>query len=207
MKELRLQGVVTQLNYSSEDVDEERELEAPLGYRSQPLRGTEEQGMEEHPESYDGLTEKVYSWLQAEEIASEEKPITFMDSSVGEKTLKRRPWEGSGKKNKERQDKKGKAKSTNTLIGEWVTTAVKAEPITDGKEESILTIGVTSSVRRPPPHKNARLWKTSRKSPVGRGELKNTSIGARDARFGRRKRAKEETQEQLRRNLPAGVTP
>ncbi|GKA01632.1 hypothetical protein Tco_0674297, partial [Tanacetum coccineum] len=35
---------------------------------------------------------------------------------------------------------------------------------------------------------------------------KNTSIGARDARFGRGKRAKEETQGQLRRNLPAGVT-
>ncbi|GJY87695.1 hypothetical protein Tco_0502323 [Tanacetum coccineum] len=37
--------------------------------------------------------------------------------------------------------------------------------------------------------------------------MKNTSIGARDAGFGRGKRAKEETQGQLRRNLPAGVTP
>ncbi|GKA17362.1 hypothetical protein Tco_0697199 [Tanacetum coccineum] len=36
---------------------------------------------------------------------------------------------------------------------------------------------------------------------------KNTSIGARNARFGREKPAKEETQGQLRRNLPAGVTP
>nr|GEW38813.1 hypothetical protein [Tanacetum cinerariifolium] len=46
MKELKLQEVMTRLNYSREDVDEERELEAPPGYRSQPLEGTEEQGME-----------------------------------------------------------------------------------------------------------------------------------------------------------------
>ncbi|GJV46585.1 hypothetical protein Tco_1431121 [Tanacetum coccineum] len=32
MKELRLQGMATRLNYSSEDVDEEREMEAPPGF-------------------------------------------------------------------------------------------------------------------------------------------------------------------------------
>nr|GEZ38394.1 hypothetical protein [Tanacetum cinerariifolium] len=32
MRELRLQGVATRLNYSSEHVDEEREIEAPLGF-------------------------------------------------------------------------------------------------------------------------------------------------------------------------------
>ncbi|GKE39730.1 hypothetical protein Tco_1463135 [Tanacetum coccineum] len=32
MRELRLQGVATRLNYSSEDVDEERELEASPGF-------------------------------------------------------------------------------------------------------------------------------------------------------------------------------
>ncbi|GJW06766.1 hypothetical protein Tco_1569189, partial [Tanacetum coccineum] len=37
--------------------------------------------------------------------------------------------------------------------------------------------------------------------------MKNLSIGARDAGFGREKQAKEETQGQLRRNSPAGVTP
>ncbi|GJV55541.1 putative reverse transcriptase domain-containing protein [Tanacetum coccineum] len=36
---------------------------------------------------------------------------------------------------------------------------------------------------------------------------KNTSIGTRDTGFGRGKQAKEEIQGQLRRNLPAGVTP
>ncbi|GJX57705.1 hypothetical protein Tco_0287602, partial [Tanacetum coccineum] len=36
---------------------------------------------------------------------------------------------------------------------------------------------------------------------------KNLSIGARDAGFGHGKQAKEETQGQLRRNSPAGVTP
>ncbi|GJR47595.1 hypothetical protein Tco_1315698 [Tanacetum coccineum] len=38
MKELRLQGIATWINYSSEDVDEERELEAPPGFRPQPPR-------------------------------------------------------------------------------------------------------------------------------------------------------------------------
>ncbi|GJW72862.1 hypothetical protein Tco_0132232 [Tanacetum coccineum] len=84
MEELRLHGVVTRLNYSSEDVDKERELEAPPGYRSQPLGGTEEQGI------YDCLIEKVYSWLQAVETASEGKSITFMDSNAEENPLKGR---------------------------------------------------------------------------------------------------------------------
>ncbi|GJX90831.1 hypothetical protein Tco_0344157, partial [Tanacetum coccineum] len=35
---------------------------------------------------------------------------------------------------------------------------------------------------------------------------KNTSIGARDAGFGRGKQAKEGSQGQLRRNHPTGVT-
>nr|GEX93815.1 hypothetical protein [Tanacetum cinerariifolium] len=39
-KELRFQGVVICLNYSSEDVNEERELKVPLGFRSQPPKGT-----------------------------------------------------------------------------------------------------------------------------------------------------------------------
>ncbi|GKB03087.1 hypothetical protein Tco_0831176 [Tanacetum coccineum] len=39
MRELRLQGVATHLNYSSKDVDKERELEAPHGLRSQPPKG------------------------------------------------------------------------------------------------------------------------------------------------------------------------
>ncbi|GKC41563.1 hypothetical protein Tco_1059285, partial [Tanacetum coccineum] len=38
-------------------------------------------------------------------------------------------------------------------------------------------------------------------------QQKNTSIGARDTRFGRGKQAKEESQGQLWRNYPAGVTP
>ncbi|GKC70930.1 reverse transcriptase domain-containing protein, partial [Tanacetum coccineum] len=56
------------------------------------------------PESYDGLMEKVYSWLQVEETASKGKLITFMDRNVGEKPLKGRPWEGFRKKSKERWD-------------------------------------------------------------------------------------------------------
>nr|GEU81641.1 hypothetical protein [Tanacetum cinerariifolium] len=32
-------------------------------------------------ESYDGLMEKTYSWIQAEETTSNKKPITFMDSA------------------------------------------------------------------------------------------------------------------------------
>ncbi|GJR69958.1 hypothetical protein Tco_0016023 [Tanacetum coccineum] len=122
----------------------------------------------ELPKSYDRLMERVYSWLQAKVTASEGRPITFMDSSTGEKAQKGRPWEGTGKKNRERRDRelknqieeafksrklahlikrirKGKAKQTDNQLGEWVTPAVKMEPITDGKEEPILMIGVINN--------------------------------------------------------------
>ncbi|GJS96911.1 hypothetical protein Tco_0803879 [Tanacetum coccineum] len=56
----------------------------------------------ELPESYDGLMDKVYSWLQAEETASEGRPVTFMDNGGG-KPQKGRPQKGSGRKNKERE--------------------------------------------------------------------------------------------------------
>ncbi|GKA27753.1 hypothetical protein Tco_0713921 [Tanacetum coccineum] len=49
--------------------------------------------------------DKVYSWLQAEEMAFEGRPIVFMDNNTGEKPQKGRPWEGSGRKNRERQDR------------------------------------------------------------------------------------------------------
>ncbi|GKA76106.1 hypothetical protein Tco_0782484 [Tanacetum coccineum] len=42
MRELRLQGVATRLNYSSEDVDEEREMELPPGFQPRPSGMTEE---------------------------------------------------------------------------------------------------------------------------------------------------------------------
>ncbi|GJW62777.1 hypothetical protein Tco_0112112 [Tanacetum coccineum] len=42
MRELRLQGVATRLNYSSKDVDEEREMEALPGFQPQPSGMTEE---------------------------------------------------------------------------------------------------------------------------------------------------------------------
>ncbi|GJW45622.1 hypothetical protein Tco_0077268 [Tanacetum coccineum] len=58
----------------------------------------------ELPESYDGLMEKIYSWLQAEETAYDGKPITFMDSGMGDKTQKGRPWKGSEKKNRDKRD-------------------------------------------------------------------------------------------------------
>nr|GEY45538.1 reverse transcriptase domain-containing protein [Tanacetum cinerariifolium] len=60
----------------------------------------------ELPEGYDGLMDKVYSWLQAEETTSEGRPVTFMDGVEGEKPQKGRPWEGVGRRNKERRDKK-----------------------------------------------------------------------------------------------------
>ncbi|GJS46927.1 hypothetical protein Tco_0597048 [Tanacetum coccineum] len=38
--------------------------------------------------------------------------------------------------------RKGKARLTDTQHGEWVTSSVKTEPVTKGKEEPILMIGV-----------------------------------------------------------------
>ncbi|GJZ57999.1 hypothetical protein Tco_0613493 [Tanacetum coccineum] len=49
MRELRLQGVATRLNHSSDDVDKERKLEAPPGFWSQPPGGAEEPAMEGIP--------------------------------------------------------------------------------------------------------------------------------------------------------------
>ncbi|GJY37124.1 hypothetical protein Tco_0422502 [Tanacetum coccineum] len=122
----------------------------------------------ELPESYDGLVEKVYSWLQVEETALEGRPITFMDNSTGEKPQKGRSWEGSKRKNKERRDrelknqieeavksgklahlikgiKKGKAKQTKNQLREWTTPTVKTELVMDKKEEPILMIGVINN--------------------------------------------------------------
>ncbi|GJR06553.1 hypothetical protein Tco_0529537 [Tanacetum coccineum] len=47
----------------------------------------------ELPKSYDGLMDKVYSWLQAEETATEGRPVTFMDNGGG-KPQKGRPGKG-----------------------------------------------------------------------------------------------------------------
>nr|GEY20422.1 hypothetical protein [Tanacetum cinerariifolium] len=49
MKELRLQGIATRLNYSSEDVYEERQMEAPPEFQSQPPRDMEGQTMQGIP--------------------------------------------------------------------------------------------------------------------------------------------------------------
>nr|GEZ48965.1 hypothetical protein [Tanacetum cinerariifolium] len=45
MRGLRLQGVATRLNYSSKDVDGEREMEAPSGFQPRPSIITEEPNM------------------------------------------------------------------------------------------------------------------------------------------------------------------
>ncbi|GKE11378.1 hypothetical protein Tco_1414929 [Tanacetum coccineum] len=49
--------------------------------------------------------------------------------------------------------RKGKSKQTDTQLEEWITPAVKAEPITEGKKEPILTIGVVDNPlkRKEPP--------------------------------------------------------
>nr|GEU88150.1 hypothetical protein [Tanacetum cinerariifolium] len=49
MKELRLQGIATRLNYSSDDVDEEWEMEAPPRFQTQPLKEMEGQTMQGIP--------------------------------------------------------------------------------------------------------------------------------------------------------------
>nr|GFA66664.1 hypothetical protein [Tanacetum cinerariifolium] len=97
------------------------------------------------PESYDGLIDKVYSWLQAEEIASEGQPIIFIDSGTGESHKREgqgRVQEGRTRKGETRTEepdrggrqirkvsslgkeiKKGKAKQTDTQLGEWAAPA------------------------------------------------------------------------------------
>nr|GEW50879.1 retrotransposon protein, putative, Ty3-gypsy subclass [Tanacetum cinerariifolium] len=49
--------------------------------------------------------DKTYSCLQAEETASDGRLITFMDGGIGEKPPRGKPWEGAGKKNKEKRDR------------------------------------------------------------------------------------------------------
>nr|GEU36723.1 reverse transcriptase domain-containing protein [Tanacetum cinerariifolium] len=242
MRQLRLQGVKTRLNYSSEDVDEEIKIEAPPRILSEPPREAKEQGVEgippllaahlhgiermrralsprekptssmktkesqvkikslvkfvstELPRSYDELMEKVYSWLQAKETASEGRSITFMDSNARKKApegkaigrlrkeeqRKKRPIQPRAKKQIEEVVKtgklthlvkgirKGKAKQMKTQLGEWAVPDIKVESIAKAKKELILMIWVIkqSTFCRSSLHKRACVRKASRKSPV-----------------------------------------
>nr|GEY16173.1 hypothetical protein [Tanacetum cinerariifolium] len=73
---------------------------------------------------YDELMKKVYSWLQVEDSTSKGRPVTFMDGVAGEKPQKRRPWEGVGKKNKERRDKYSPYKEPNL----WILKSLTKSP-------------------------------------------------------------------------------
>ncbi|GJR18295.1 hypothetical protein Tco_0966822 [Tanacetum coccineum] len=81
MKELRLQGNATRLNYSSEYVDEEREIEAPLGFQPQTLRVTEGQTMQ-------GILPLLAAHLRETErrrrtLSSKEAPVTYKSPANG----------------------------------------------------------------------------------------------------------------------------
>ncbi|GKB11303.1 hypothetical protein Tco_0845226 [Tanacetum coccineum] len=104
MRQLRLQGIATRLNYSSEDVDEERELEASPGFRTRPSEGREEPITRNIPLLLAAhLRETERGQGMAEETASEGQPITFMDGGIGEKPPRGKPWKGVGRKNKEKR--------------------------------------------------------------------------------------------------------
>ncbi|GKD39504.1 hypothetical protein Tco_1259711 [Tanacetum coccineum] len=119
-------------------------------------------------EGYNGPMDQVYSCLQVEEPTSKGRPVTFMDGVAGEKPQKGRPWEGVGRKNKERGDKelknqieeavksrklahlvkgirKRKAKHADTQLRGWVTLTVKAEPTTNEKEKPIPMIRIVNN--------------------------------------------------------------
>ncbi|GJU88762.1 hypothetical protein Tco_1301185 [Tanacetum coccineum] len=95
----------------------------------------------ELPESYDELMEKTYTWLQAEETASKGKPITFMDKITGDKTQKGRPWEGSRKTNREKQDRFNPYKEPNLEI---------LQSLTKSPREILVTEKVGNTSTKPP---------------------------------------------------------
>nr|GEU68053.1 reverse transcriptase domain-containing protein [Tanacetum cinerariifolium] len=266
MRELRLQGMATRLNYSSEDVDEEREIEAPPGFQLKPLRETKRQTtpgiplllvahlretemgmrmmsprealaaheilaheaphqnqhfytigkrgtngcqrginpmennanpsnnvyppnnayppnnvngvfggtrvwekpivarsfekwtMEQYRQPFTAsemdrvtsvfkrpegstLRRKTYSLQQAEDMTSEGKPVTFKDISMGDKTQKGRPWEGSGKKNRDKQDRFSPYKKPNHGI---------LQSLTKSPREILITEKVGKTFTKPP---------------------------------------------------------
>ncbi|GJX45159.1 hypothetical protein Tco_0261835 [Tanacetum coccineum] len=95
----------------------------------------------ELPESYDGLMEKTYSWLQAEETASKGKLVTFIGSGTGDKTQNGRPWEGSGKKNSDKRDRFNPYKEPNLGI---------LQSLTKSPREILATKEVGKAFTKPP---------------------------------------------------------
>ncbi|GJX03637.1 hypothetical protein Tco_0189553 [Tanacetum coccineum] len=86
------------IKYSSEDVDEEREMEAPLGYRSQPLRGTKDQGMKDIPRllaAHLQETERRRRTLSPREALNARKSLVYeVHYSIQQHHIRRRYSDG-----------------------------------------------------------------------------------------------------------------
>ncbi|GJV40952.1 hypothetical protein Tco_1419392 [Tanacetum coccineum] len=85
--------------------------------------------------------EKTYSLLQAEETTTEGKPVTFMDSSMGDKTQKGRSWEGSEKKNRDKRDRLNPYNEPNLEI---------LQSLTKSQREILVTEKVGKTFMKPP---------------------------------------------------------
>ncbi|GKC09998.1 hypothetical protein Tco_1001608 [Tanacetum coccineum] len=142
MKALRLRGVAT--HYSSEDVDEEREMEAPPEIRSQPSGTTREP-----------ITGNIPSLLVSHLRETERRrrtpsPKRATGVNGGPLMMYYTGCPDGGYKNDEGSPtllvRKGKAKKTDIQLGEWIASAGKEKPSTEGKEEPILMIGVVNNL-------------------------------------------------------------
>nr|GEW14751.1 reverse transcriptase domain-containing protein [Tanacetum cinerariifolium] len=103
-------------------------------------------------EIYDGLMEKVYFSLQAEETTLDGRPITLIDSNTGEKPQKGRPLKGFGKKKRERRDWYNLYKEPNLRILQSLTKSPR----------EILTIKKVGKTFTKPPKMLSKVRDTSK---------------------------------------------
>ncbi|GKA39040.1 hypothetical protein Tco_0731591 [Tanacetum coccineum] len=159
MRALRLRGVATQLNYSIKDVDEEREMEAPPEIRSQPSGTTREPIMGNIPINrptrgyYDGKGDPddfIHAFEGATKMEKWVMPVSGHMFVYKLEDAARVWWnnlpKGVVSNYEDLKRRKGKAKKTDIQLGEWIASAGKAKPSTEGKEEPILMIGVVNNL-------------------------------------------------------------
>nr|GEU56875.1 hypothetical protein [Tanacetum cinerariifolium] len=115
IRELRLQAIATHLGYSSDDVDDEREMEAPHG----------KEGGHCHQERLQLFMEVLQMKLltRTNSLSSWVKMVRAVIS------------EGNKEMN---------GKQTETQLEEWQAPIVKAKPVTEGKKEPILMVIVVN---------------------------------------------------------------
>ncbi|GKB19349.1 hypothetical protein Tco_0853272 [Tanacetum coccineum] len=146
-----MQGIATRLNYSSEDVDEEMEMEASLGFQLQPLRETKGQTMQVRgtklrKEDHGKASRKRIDTNETDIHEASQNGVHDKDTSKYCEFHQIEEVVKSGRlAHLIKGIRKGRAKQTDTQLEEWTTPTVNAERVVDEKEDPILMIRVTNN--------------------------------------------------------------